>query len=123
MGYPYAKVGGSAMYVTRPPSKLVMNDVVWVIEGDHRNPTRFTLVDCFEYSDAEHPPFAPAYTKFGIRILGNRSLLRSTAPLNRADKWFSELHSRFITKQKFFSPLTPEPEIVKGLLCISGIKL
>jgi hypothetical protein len=123
MGYAYDTAGGSAMYIKRPPAKLVMNDIVWVVEGDLRNPTRFALVDCFEYTYAEYPPFAPAFTKFGLRVLGTRSLLSGTVPLNRAERWFSELHSRFITKQKFFNSLISEPEIVDGLLRISGIKL
>lgn len=122
MGYPYARVGGSAMYLTRRPSKLESGDVVWVIEGDLRSPTRFSLVDCFEFSDHEDPPFAPAYAKFAVRILGHRSILRSASPLNRADKWFADLHSRFITKQKFFTSLAAEPEIVEGLCNFSGVK-
>jgi len=122
MGYPYAKVGRSAMYVTRPPSKLCIGDHIWVVEGDQHTPTRFTLVDCFVYSDAAHPPFDPSYSRFGIRILGTHSILRSPIPLNRADRWFAELHSRFITKQKFFHQITSEREIVNGLCSTISIK-
>jgi len=122
MGYPYAKVGSSAMYLRRPQTRLEIGDVVWVVEGVLGRPTRFGLVDCFRYSDAEHPPFAPGYSRFTVRILGHRSLLKASSPLNLADKWFFELHSRFITKQKFFNSLAAEPEIVDGLCSISGVK-
>jgi hypothetical protein len=119
MGYPYAAVGRSGMYSTKTLSKLCNGDVIWVIEG----PTKFALVDCFMYSDTEYPPFASGYSKFKIRVLGNHSLLRgSSYSLNLADKWFAELHSRFITKQNFFNLLTTEPEIIEGLCHVSGIK-
>lgn len=110
------------MYLTRFPSKLAKGDIIWVIEGDLRTPTRFTLADCFEYFDAKHPPFAVAYKRFTIRILGSHSLLRSSSALNRADEWFFKLHSHFITKQKFFNSLAVEPEIVDGLCHISDVK-
>lgn len=122
MGHTYASTGRSSMYLSRAPKKLEVGDFVWVIEGDIRTPTRFSLVDCFEYIDAEFPPFAPSYSRFGIRIFGYHSLLRSPVPLNRADKWFFALHSRFITKQKFFSCLEEEPELVEGLCTVSDIK-
>lgn len=122
MGHTYASAGGSGMYLSRAPKKLEAGDIVWVVEGDIRNPKRFSLVDCFEYSNTELPPFAPSYSRFVIRILGHHSLLRSPMPLNRADKWFFDLHSRFITKQKFFNRLEEEPELVKGLCTASGIR-
>lgn len=120
MRYPYAAVGLSGMYSTKTLSRLCNGDVIWVVEG----PTKFALVDCFQYSDTEYPPFASDYSKFEIRVLGNHSLLGgSSYPLNVADKWFAELHSRFITKQKFFNLLTTELEIIEGLRLLSGIKL
>jgi hypothetical protein len=122
MGHTYASAGGSGTYLSRTPTKLDAGDIVWVIEGDIRTPTRFSLVDCFAYSDAEFPPFVPLYSRFAIRILGHHSLLRSPVPLNRADRWFFALHGRFITKQKFFSCLEEEPELVEGLCTVSAVK-
>jgi hypothetical protein len=122
MGHTYGSTGRSAMYLTRAQKKLEVGDIIWVVEGNIRIPARFSLVDCFKYDDAEFPPFAPSYSKFVIRILGYNSLLPSPVPLNRADKWFFTLHGRFITKQKFFSCLEEEPELVEGLCTASGIK-
>jgi len=122
MSYPYPKVGRSGMYSGKSLSKLCKDDVIWVVEGDLGKPTTFTLVDCFKYSDTEYPPFAPDYSKFNKRVLGDKSLLSGSYSLNLADKWFAELHSRFIRKRKFFNLLTPEPGIIEGLCHVSGIK-
>ena len=122
MGHTYASAGCPGMYLSRAPKKLEVGDIVWVVEGGLRTPVRFSLVDCFEYSDAKLPPFAPSYSKFAIQILGHHSLLRTSIPFNRTEKWFAELHARFITKQKFFNRLEGEPAIVEGLCSASGIK-
>ena len=122
MGHTYASTGSSSMYLSRVPQKLEADDIIWVIEGDNRTPKRFSLVDCFEYSDTEFPPFAPSYSRFAIRILGHHSLLKGPVLLNRADKWFFDLHGGFITKQKFFSCLEGEPGLIAGLCTASGIK-
>lgn len=123
MGHTYASVGASTMYMRREPSALEAGDLIWVIEGDLRSPTRFTLVDCFEFSDVEYPPFKQSYQKFAVRITGHRSLLMTPSPLNRADAWFADLHGRFITKQRFFNQLNSDPHIIEGLASIGGVML
>lgn len=122
MGHTYASAGGLSMYLTQASKKLESGDIIWVVEGNNNSPKLFFLVDCFKYVDAELPPFAPSYSRFAIRILGRHSLLRHPILLNHADKWFSDLHGRFITKQKFFHRLEKEPELVEGLCTASGIR-
>jgi len=121
MGYPYSSVGASGMYLKREPKNLLLGDIIWVIAGGVSTPTHFTLVDCFQHDRAERAPFSGRYSKFEIRVLGSRSLLRSPVRLSRNDEWFADLHARFITKQRFFVSLESEPDKVEGLSRVSGI--
>jgi hypothetical protein len=66
MGHTYASAGASGIYLSRTPTKLDVGDIISIVEGDIRTPKRFSLVDCFAYSDAEFPPFVRSYSKFAI---------------------------------------------------------
>lgn len=123
MGHSYASTAKPGMYLTINPSKLLPGDIIWVIEGRNSTPTEFALVDCFTFTDPEHPPFPPKYEKFTLRVSGRSFLLSAPVALSKSSAWFSELHARFITKQRFFNSLAAEPDIVKGLSDASGVKL
>jgi hypothetical protein len=123
MKHPYEDVGRSAFYLSKKAVKnLCIGDIVWVVEGDTKTPANFSLVDCFEYSSSEFPPFKPEYSKFDICITGT-SLLSPSISLNRnTEHWFADLHSRFITKQRFFNSIDTQ-EIIDGFLNVSKIKI
>jgi hypothetical protein len=121
MRRPYGTAHNSGIYLTRHRAKLLAGDLIWVIEGDTSTPTAFSLVDCFRYELVEHPPFAPEYSRFSVRVAGTSLLARGRIALDKAESWFSELHGRFITKQRFFSLLLSEPKIVNGLRIASGV--
>ena len=121
MGYTYASVGASQMYLTKC-HPLALSDVIWVVEGDLKKPAGFRLTDCFRYTLAEYPPFPAGYEGFKLKILGHSSLLTHEIPLDKAELWFSTLHSMYITKQKFFHSLSLELSMVTGLCHASNIK-
>lgn len=121
MGYDYSSLKSSAVYSTSAQPKLCFNDVIWVIEGDKSNPKNFKLVDCFINKEQRYPPFSADYAQFKLKAIGEKSLIKEPIKLSKEDKWFAELHSRFITKQKFFSVL-PQPIFIK-LLNVSGVNL
>lgn len=135
MGYTYASIDKSAFYISKDKVNhvtLYKNHIIWVIEGNHQTPCRFKLVDCFHYQQSEEPPFNDMrskfdgtqnefniiHSKFNKRILG-KSLLNSPISLDKEYEWFANLHQKYITKQKFFYPLTNL--IVAGLKEVSGI--
>lgn len=120
MGHSYASIGASVVYSTKKQPKLCLGDVVWVVEGDSSTPTEFALVDCFKVHMADTPPFPPGYGKFQLKAMGERSLLSKPFRLGAEMEWFEELHSRYITKQRFFHSLGGEPNILDGLLTASG---
>lgn len=120
MGHPYES-GVSAVYTTSEQRKLCFGDIIWVIEGDIGKHKQFRLVDCFRNNEQKYPPFPIGYTKFRLKVSGEVSLLKGPIPLSKEYEWFSELHSKFITKQKFFNVLTLQ--ISDGLLNTSGITL
>ena len=68
-----------------------------------------------EVAEIDRGPFSGDSARFGAKVVGVSSKLRFPSGLNRADKWFADLHSQFITKQKFFSRLGDHPEIVQGI--------
>lgn len=121
MGYTYASVGASQMYLTKYWS-LRVGDVIWVVEGDLKKPKGFHLADCFQCASTEYPPFPPGYGKFKLKVLGCSSFLVREIALDKTELWFDILHSKYITKQRFFSSLSFEPTILAGLCDISGIK-
>jgi len=115
MGHPYRSLGESAVFSKNEVPKLLLGDSIWVIEG----PKDFTLVDCFIYTETDDPPFRADYGGFKLKLAGDRSLLASELPLDKGNAWFKDLHSRFITKQRFFDRLTDEH--VEGLQVVSGV--
>jgi len=119
----YASLGMPAVYSTKSQPKLCGGDTVWVIEGNTANPVQFELADCFRVSAAECGPFPGDLAGFKARAVGSSSLLSTAIPLSNTVIWFSELHRRYITKQKFFCSLGDEPEIVAGLLSSSAVRL
>ena len=121
MGYDYSSLESSAVYSTSNQQKLCFNDVIWVIEGDKSNPKKFMLVDCFINKEQKYPPFPAGYTQFKLKAIGEGSLIKEPVELSKEDEWFAQLHSKFITKQKFFTVL---PQlIVEGLINVSSVKL
>jgi hypothetical protein len=113
----YASLGESAAYSTSERRKLCLRDVIWVIEG----PGDFALVDCFRYEDADYKPLPAPFQRFKLKAKGNSSYLGDPKPLHTEMDWFHDLHSRYITKQKFFSLI--EPNHIHGLLEESGVSL
>lgn len=120
MRHSYASTGSSSVYSTTLQPKLCFGDAIWVIEGDTSTPRKFALVDCFRYEDTKYPPFSNGYDAFKLRVVGT-SLLKHTIPLQKEGEWFSRLHSKYITKQRFFERLSSEPEVIVALQKISGI--
>ena len=121
MGHAYTKTGTASVYSTTLQPKLCFGDFLWVVEGDTSVPRQFALVDCLRYEDTKHPPFPAGYSDFKLRVIGT-SLLKIPVPLKKEDDWFSRLHKRYITKQKFFSRLTGDPEVLAGLQQVSGVE-
>ena len=74
------------------------------------------LSDCFAYTESKPPPYKESYRRFNFNVKG-LSLLDSKIPLDKQCEWFKILHEQYITKRKFFAPLTNN--IVQGLKEIS----
>ena len=74
-------------------------------------------------TETDTPPFPAGYEKFQLKAAGANSMLSGQIRLNTESQWFKELHGRYITKQRFFYPLSGERErkILEGLLATSGI--
>lgn len=121
MGHAYASTEPASVYSTTLQPKLCFGDALWVVEGDTNFPRQFALVDCFRYEDTKYPPFLGGYDGFKLRVIGT-SLLKLPIPLKKEDDWFSRLHKMYITKQKFFSRLSDEPDVVAGLQKVSGVE-
>lgn len=121
MKHAYATTGLCAVYSTKIQRQLCFGDAIWVIEGDMSTPRQFSLVDCFRYEDTVYPPFGNGYDEFKLCFIGKSSLLKKVVPLSKSKSWFDELHGRYITKQRFFSLLTSEPQVVAGLQDTAGI--
>lgn len=122
MGHSYASTGSSSVYISKAQPKLCFGDVIWVVEGDTSTPRNFALVDCFHYEDTKYPPFASSYKGFQLQVLGT-SVLKAPIPMLKDDEWFSQLHAKYITKQRFFERLANAPQIIAGLQKVSGIEL
>lgn len=120
MGHSYASMGTSTVYRKSIPSKICYKDRIWVVEGDVSNPRKFYLVDCFEFVEIKHKPFSEPYSKFEFQIIGT-SLFKAPILLNKDDEWFSILHNKYITKQRFFCPISNMEPILEGLRKIASI--
>lgn len=114
MGHPYSELGGSAVYSKTLQNKLCLGETIWVVQGGLDTPTDFTLVDCFEVNKFDYPPFEIAYSAFVLKVSG-QSLLSKPVALDRSlGSWFSVLHGKYLSKQRFFAALK-EIEIAHGL--------
>jgi hypothetical protein len=123
MQHSYASLAEHAVYSTKEQTKLCFGDVIWVIEGSMFQPTQYSLVDCFRYTDTRYPPFPFPYSSFKLKILGKESLLSGAVSLDIGSGWQRTVHSRFLTKQRFFVWLQNEPDIAAGLIAAAGIRL
>lgn len=119
MGHPYSALKESAVYSKTGQKKLCFGDTIWVIQGGLDNPTDFALVDCFQVQDLDYPPFTGAYSEFALKALGESLLSKPVALDASLGSWFSELHGKYLSKQRFFSVLNEE-EIPLGLHACIG---
>lgn len=71
MGRPYPKLAEPRVYVTKRHASLQPGDWIWVVEGDLRAPTRFSLADCFEVSAIKPDPFPGTASKFKFELQGH----------------------------------------------------
>lgn len=119
----YSSLTEATVYSTKQQPKLCNGDIIWVIEGDTNQPKRYALADCFPLLRCDDPPRFGAFAGFKLRCIGAGSLQGGAIPLSTDSMaWFKELHARFLTKQRFFVRLQ-EPEIISGLLKVSGVQI
>jgi len=114
MGHAYSNAEARVVYSSKLQPKLCLGDTVWVVEGDECSPANFALVDTFLVRSTDVPSRVGPYTKFKLQVSGGESLLKCSVPLTSKLSWFESLHSRYITKQRFFMSLTAEPDIESG---------
>lgn len=114
MGHAYSELGTRVVYSSKQQPKLCLGDTVWVVEGDERAPANFALVDAFVVRSTDIPSPVGPYSRFKLAARGCESLLKRSVPLTSDLAWFASLHSRFISKQRFFASLDVEPEIAFG---------
>lgn len=121
MGRPYPKLAEPRFYITKRFASMQPGDWVWVIEGDLRTPTRFSLADCFEISAIKPDPFAGTASKFKFELQGRSSKLRFNYGLNRADEWFAKLHQMYLSSGIPFNRLDNQPDVITGLKRAAGL--
>lgn len=121
MGHSYESLGESAVYSATEQPKLCIGDVVWVVEGGDSDPMTFSLVDCFRYTAAAYPPFSADYMRFKMKVAGSSLLGGRRVLLDNSFDWFRDLHTKYITKQRFFVRLHNDESIQKGLLDVSTV--
>lgn|SRR5690606_35369179 len=114
MGHPYSDLKECAVYSKTEQRKLGFGHTIWVIQGGLDTPTDFSLVDCFKVQDFDYPPFKGAYRDFAVKVRGESLLSGPVALDSSLGSWFSELHGKYLSKQRFFSSLKEE-EIHQGL--------
>jgi hypothetical protein len=121
MGRRYGRPELNRVFSTKERTKLCIDDGIWVVEGLGKSPKRYVLAASFIYIDPYHPPFS--YAKFGqvdgrfeCAYSGPGESFGDALPLDpEVLPWFADLHTRYITKQKFFEDITGRPAIVEGL--------
>ena len=123
MGRSYADLGGPMAFSTKNQTKLCHGDTVWVIEGDLATPANHAIADCFKVHSTNIPPLIGGHSDFKLQVIGYPSLLRGPVALDISAPWFSELHKRFITKQRFFCSLEDHQKIREGLADVSGVAI
>ena len=121
MGRPYPKLAEPRFYVTKRHASLQPGDWVWVVEGDLRAPTRFSLADCFEVSSIKPDPFPGTASKFKFELQGRSSKLAFNYGLNRADEWFAQLHHMYLSRGIPFNRLDNFPKVIEGLKRTCGL--
>lgn len=115
MGHAYENLPGPVVHSSKLQPKLCLGDTVWVVEGDESTPVNYTLVDKLVVDSTDTPSPVGPYARFKLKVSGGKSLIAGAIPLTSDMHWFSSLHSRYITKQRFFASLGVEPEIERGL--------
>jgi hypothetical protein len=120
---PYSALGESTVFSKTNRRDLCIGDTIWVIEGDTSNPINFTLVDCFSYTTNDYPPFSLEFSDFKYKFSGSSLFMSGPIALDKSMPWFKEMNSKYLSKQKFFSNISAERNVVTGLLDISGIVL
>lgn len=123
MGHSYRDLGAPIVFSTKVQRKLCHGHTIWVVEGDLSTPTNFTIADCFTVKGTDAPSRWGDYADFKLKVFGDTSLLRAPVPVDTSASWFEELHSRFITKQRFFCSLSEHPSISSGLATASGVAI
>ena len=117
----YLSLSESAVYSKTNRRELCSGDVIWVIEGDRDNPINFSIVDCFKHTESDYPSPHGEFSDFKLKISGPSLLEIGNYALDKSMPWFNILHLKYLSKQKFFSNITDEDDIVNGLLDVSGI--
>jgi hypothetical protein len=109
------------VFSTSDKKKLCLNDDIWIIEGFGESPKIFYLAAHFIYKETEYPPFPSPYkggkySDFNVMYAGPGNSYGSKFNLTFTDHpWFKELHSKYITKQKFFNDISGLPDVTSGL--------
>jgi hypothetical protein len=114
MGCDYKALDEAGAYSKKKQSTLLLGDAIWVVEG----PGEFALVDCFLHTSTDYRPLSYPFGDFELKAKG-ASLIKGAIPLDASLPWFKELHSRYITKQRFFERV--EGPIVAGFQSLSGV--
>lgn len=117
----YSSLAESTVFSKSNRRDLCIGDIIWVVEGDLSNPVNFTLVDCFSYKNCDYPPFSAEFSDFKFKFFGISLFSHSAISLDKSIPWFSGLHSKYLSKQKFFNNIAAEPDVISGLLDVSGI--
>jgi hypothetical protein len=97
--------------------------MVWIVEGGLNTPTNYAIADCFAVRATDIPLFPYGYSKFKLKVLGDKSLLTAPVALDSSELWFSELRDRFITKRRFFCSLDAHPNIQGGFIAASRLAI
>jgi len=126
MGRRYGRPTVNRAFSTVLRKKLCFNDRIWVVEGVGQSPKRFMLAASFIYADTHYQPFpfgmfGSVDGKFECAYSGPGECFEEKLQLDPESlPWFAKLHSRYITKQRFFDDISGHTEIVNGLTQLAG---
>ncbi len=126
MGRRYGQPAVNRVLSTVIRKKLCFNDRIWVVEGIGRSPKRYMLAASFIYADTYYRPlpheaFGVVDERFECAYSGPGECYNEKLQLDPDSlPWFSDLHSRYIKKQRFFDDISGSPEIVYGLKQLTG---
>jgi hypothetical protein len=117
----YSSLAESTVFSKSNRRDLCIGDIIWVVEGDLSNPVNFTLVDCFIYKTCDYPPFSLEFSDFKFKFSGTSLFSFNSIALDKSIPWVLDLHSRYLSKQKFFNNIAVERDVINGLLDVSGV--